>query len=142
MIHFSFEEPLFHYTVTVIIGDTLELQTQHVLALELTSALQDAMSIDKGKGAFTCNTDSIYKNIVIYVGSDDVSLLNRSIFNGVVLELNREGLCYSETNSKLYAAMIEFYTSNIIKGIDKTIERDSTFSISADDISITLRKER
>lgn len=141
MIHFSFEEPLFHYTVTVIIGDTLELQTQHVLALELTSALQDAMSIDKEKGAFICNSDSIYKNVVIYVGSDNVPLLNRSIFNGVFLELNREGVCYSGTNNKLYAAMIEFYTSNIIKGLDKTIERDSTFSISADYISISLRKE-
>lgn len=141
MIHFSFKEPLFHYTITVIIGSISELQTQHVLALELTSALQDAMSIDKEKGAFVYNEDCFYKNVVIYVGSDDVPLLNRSIFNGVFLELNQEGVCYSETNNKLYAAMIEFYTSNIIKGIDQTIERDNTFSISADDISITLRKE-
>ena len=35
--------------------------------------------------------------------------------------------------------MIEFYTSNIIKGIDQEIEQNHTFSISADDISITLR---
>lgn len=141
MIHFSFNEPLFHYTITVIIGSVTELQTQHVLDLELTSGLQKAMLIDKEKGAFVYNENCFYKNVVIYVGSDDVSLLNRSIFNGVVLELNREGLCYSETNNKLYAAMIEFYTSNIIKGLDQTIERDSTFSISADDISITLKKE-
>ena len=141
MIQFSFNEPLFHYTITIIIGSVTELQTQHVLDLELTSELQKAMFIDKEKGAFIYNEGCFYKNVVIYVGCDDISLLNRSIFSGVFLELNQEGVCYSETNNKLYAAMIEFYTSNIIKGVDQEIEQDHTFSISANDISITLRKE-
>ena len=99
------------------------------------------MSIDKVKGAFIYNEECFYKNVVIYVGCDDISYLNKSIFNGVFLELNREGVCYSETNNNLYAAMIEFYTYNIIKGIDQEIEQDHTFSISASDVSITLKKE-
>ena len=55
MIHFSFNEPLFHYTITIIIGSVTELQTQHFLDLRLTSELQKAMSIDKEKGAFIYN---------------------------------------------------------------------------------------
>ena len=141
MIHFSFNEPLFHYTITIIIGSVTELQTQHFLDLRLSSELQKAMSIDKVKGAFIYNEECFYKNVVIYVGCDDISYLNKSIFNGVFLELNREGVCYSETNNNLYAAMIEFYTYNIIKGIDHEIEQDHTFSISASDVSITLKKE-
>ena len=141
MIHFSFNEPLFHYTITIIIGSVTELQTQHFLDLRLTSELKKAMSIDKEKGAFIYNEGCFYKNVVIYVGCDDISYLNKSIFNGVFLELNREGVYYSETNNKLYAAMIEFYTSNIIKGVDQEIEQDHTFYISANDIYITLRKE-
>ena len=141
MIHFSFNEPLFHYTITIIIGSVTEFQTQHFLDLRLSSELQKAMSIDKVKGAFIYNEECFYKNVVIYVGCDDISYLNKSIFNGVFLELNREGVCYSETNNNLYAAMIEFYTYNIIKGIDQEIEQDHTFSISASDVSITLKKE-
>ena len=141
MIHFSFDEPLFHYTITIIIGSVTELQTQHFLDLRLSSELQKAMSIDKVKGAFIYNEECFYKNVVIYVGCDDISYLNKSIFNGVFLELNREGVCYSEINNNLYAAMIEFYTYNIIKGIDQEIEQDHTFSISASDVSITLKKE-
>ena len=141
MIHFSFNEPLFHYTITIIIGSVTELQTQHFLDLRLASELQKAMSIDKEKGAFIYNEGCFYKNIVIYVGCDDISLLNKSIFNGVFLELNQEGVCYSEKKNKLYAAMIEFYTYNIIKGIDQEIEQDHTFSISANDTYITLKKE-
>ena len=141
MIHFSFDEPLFHYTITIIIGSVTELQTQHFLDLRLSSELQKAMSIDKVKGAFIYNEECFYKNVVIYVGCDDISYLNKSIFNGVFLELNREGVCYSETNNNLYAAMIEFYTYNIIKGIDQEIEQDHTFSISASDVFITLKKE-
>ena len=141
MIHFSFDEPLFHYTITIIIGSVTELQTQHFLDLRLSSELEKAMSIDKVKGAFIYNEDGFYKNVVIYVGCDDISYLNKSIFNGVFLELNREGVCYSETNNNLYAAMIEFYTYNIIKGIDQEIEQDNTFSISASDVFITLKKE-
>ena len=99
------------------------------------------MSIDKVKGAFIYNEGCFYKNVVIYVGCDDISYLNKSIFNGVFLELNREGIHYSETNNNLYAAMIEFYTYNIIKGIDQEIEQDHTFSISASDVFITLKKE-
>lgn len=141
MIHFSFYEPLFHYTITIIIGSVTELQTQHFLDLRLASELQKAMSIDKVKGAFIYNEECFYKNVVIYIGCDDISYLNKSIFNGVFLELNQEGVCYSETNNNLYAAMIEFYTYNIIKGIDQEIEKDHTFSISASDVSITLKKE-
>lgn len=141
MIHFSFDEPLFHYTITIIIGSVTELQTQHFLDLRLSSELEKAMSINKVKGAFIYNEECFYKNVVIYVGCDDISYLNKSIFNGVFLELNREGVCYSETSNNLYAAMIEFYTYNIIKGIDQEIEQDHTFSISASDVFITLKKE-
>ena len=60
MIHFSFNEPLFHYTITIIIGSVTELQTQHFLDLRLSSELQKAMSIDKVKGAFIYNEECFY----------------------------------------------------------------------------------
>ncbi len=124
MITFTFEEPVFHYNINILIGDSNEIQNYNYSNNKFRSYILACMANDKNCGTIRFTDSRQGKQIIIY-SNNNVALINRQIFNAVMMMLNNEKIYYNDNNSNLFASLIEFYTNNVFNALHEYLEKDA-----------------
>lgn len=123
MIALNFTEPLFHYNVNVLIGDSTEIQNYNCIDTELRKCLLTCMKNDKDCGTIVFKGSHQTREVLIY-SNNNVALINRQIFNAVMVVLDKEGIQYTNNISNIFASLVEFYTNSIFDKIVEYLESD------------------
>ena len=137
----NFIEPLFHYNVTILIGRIIDIQNYNPYGVKFHSYILASMQ-DRKECETVIFTDSYSDKQVVIYSVNDIALINRQIFNAVMMTLNKEGIQYNDNNSNVFAALIEFYTNNVFNALHEYLEKDALEVCNKDNIYfLSLKSE-